>query len=234
MSAVLRGLSSKATAGLLADLAGLAARADHGSGMAIRFESAGGVEMARRVRAGERADLLVLDDDVMRALDDEGLLVPGSRRELFVSDVVLAVSEGSAVPALRTVDDLGAVLRGAGSVGYSTGPSGRALLAWLERAGLADAVGPRLVQAPPGVPVARLVAEGRCPVGIQQRSEMDGATGVVVVGPLPGDAAITSTFTGAVLASTDRPGEATRAVAFLGSADVAAAVEAGGMHPARS
>ncbi len=234
MSDPLRGLSSKATAGLLADLAGLAAHADPGPGVSIRFESAGGVEVARRVRAGEHADVLVLDDDVMRALDDEGLLVPGSRRELFVSDVVLAVPQGSHVPALRTVDDLVAVLRGAGSVGYSTGPSGRALVAWLERAGIGEEVGPRLVQARPGVPVARLVAEGRCPVGIQQRSEMDGTTGVVVVGPLPGDAAITSTFTGAVLATSDRPDEASRAVGFLGSADVGAAVEAAGMHPARS
>jgi molybdate transport system substrate-binding protein len=231
VSPVLRGLSSKATAGLLADLA---SRADHGPVPSLRFESAGGVEVADRVRAGERADVLVLDDDVMRALDEEGLLVGGTRRPLFLSDVVVGVAEGSPVPDLRTVDDLMALLRSAASVGYSTGPSGRALVAWVERAGLADDIGPRLVRARPGVPVARLVAEGRCPVGIQQRSEMTGTPGVVVVGPLPGDAAITSTFTGAVLASSERPDDAARALAFLGSARVRAAVEAGGMRPARS
>jgi molybdate transport system substrate-binding protein len=225
----LRGLCSKAPADLLADLAGLAASSS-GTGLRTHFESAGGVEVARRVRAGEWADLVVLADDVMQDLDDEGLLVVGSRRDLFVSDVVLGVREGSPVPALATPDDLVALLADVPSVGYSTGPSGRSFLGWLEAVGLADEVGPRLVRAEPGVPVARLVAEGRCVVGIQQRSEMAGTAGVVVAGPLPGDAAITSTFTGGVLATSRRPEEAARVLAFLGSAGVRAAVEAGGMH----
>lgn len=230
MSEPLRGLCSKATAVVLADLARFVAERP---GPGVVFESDGGVEVSRRVREGEAADLLVLADDEVRALADDGIVLTDTVHPLFDSDVVLAVAATDPRPALDDVGDLAAVLRGADAVGYSTGPSGRAFLAWLDDAGLGAEVGPRLVQAPPGVPVARLVADGTCDVGIQQRSEMDGAPGVQVVGPLPGAAAITSTFTGAVLAASGRPDDAARVLEALGAAEHDDVVEAQGLHPAR-
>ena len=41
--------------------------------------------------------------------------------------------------------------------------------------------------APPGVPVAALVAKGEADLGFQQLSELIGQPGIEVVGPLPPD-----------------------------------------------
>ena len=65
---------------------------------------------------------------------------------------------------LHFLDDPLAALReavlAARTIGYSTGPSGQHLLKVFERWGIAQAVAPRIVQAPPGVPVGQLIAEG--------------------------------------------------------------------------
>lgn len=230
MSGPLTGLSSRATRHLLADLADVL-RERHD--VTVHFSSSGGVAVAREVRQGQRADLLVLAEEAMTGLDDEGLLVRGSLRPLFVSQVVLAVPSSAPVPVVDTVEDLIDTLRGARGIAYSTGPSGAALLRHLEDWGLTDELAGRLVQAPPGTPVGSLLAEGRADVGVQQRSELTGIPGVRVVGPLPGAAAATSTFSGAVLASSEHQERADRALSLLGSAEVAPLVEAHGMRPAR-
>ena len=218
-----------ATRLLLADLADLAGRAH---GIEVRFESGGGVEIARRVREGAVVDVLVLADDAMRKLEAEGQLASGSVRPLFVSQVVAAVADGAPRPALDSEDDLRAALVAATKVAYSTGPSGTALVDLVSRWGLDDEVGPKLVQAPPGVPVGTFLAEGNADLAFQQRSELANVPGVVVLGPLPGEAAITSVFSGGVIATSAQPDASRQLLDLLASEEAAATVEAHGMHPA--
>lgn len=229
MTQELRGLSSRATRDLLAELATLLER-NHG--VVVRFESGGGVDVAQWVRDGERADLLVLADDALRELAHEGLVMADTVQPLFLSQVVLATPASGPAPPLATEDDLVTVLRGARRIAYSTGPSGTALLRRLDAWGLRDELGERLVQAPPGTPVASLLADGTADVGVQQRSEFAGVAGVRVVGPLPGRAAVTSTFTGGVLTTTSRPDAARGALDLLCSAEAARTTRAHGMRPA--
>lgn len=201
-----------ATRPILAELCAHLRLAD---GTRIRFESAGGVEIARRVREGAEADLLVLAADAVTALEGAGHVVPGTARPLWVSQVVAAVPADAPAPALDTVDDLRAALTSATAIAYSTGPSGTALLDLLHRLALADTLADRMVQAPPGVPAGSLLASGRADLAFQQHSELMDLPGVAVLGPLPGDTAITSLFGAAVLATTTAPARAREALALL-------------------
>lgn len=70
----------------------------------------------------------------------------------------------------------------ASAIGYSTGPSGLALLQLLERWGIAAQVQSRMVQARPGVPVGSLVARGAVALGFQQLSELIHVPGIQIVG----------------------------------------------------
>ncbi len=88
------------------------------------------------------------------------------------------------------------------------------------------------MQAPPGVPVGSLVASEEVDLGFQQHSELMDVEGITLLGPLPGEAAITSTFSGGVLASSAHPDAALRALAFLSSDHAAPFVRARGMSPA--
>ncbi|MFD8634537.1 substrate-binding domain-containing protein [Streptomyces sp. NPDC059533] len=214
MNRVISGLSSMATRPLLAELS---ERIRLVHGLSVRFEAAGGVEVARRVREGAEADLLVLADGAVTALAKEGHLAAGTVRPLWISQVVAAVPEGSPVPELASESDLRSALEAARSIAYSTGPSGTALVELIGRLGLTDALTDRLVQAPPGVPAGSLLSTGRADLAFQQHSELMDLPGVAIAGPLPGDTAISSTFSGGVLASASRPGPALEVLDFLGS-----------------
>ncbi|MFF8268093.1 substrate-binding domain-containing protein [Streptomyces sp. NPDC016562] len=227
MNRVISGLSSMATRPLLAELSEQI-RLEHG--LTVRFEAAGGVEIARRVREGARADLLVLAEGALAALEKEGHLLAGTARALWTSQVVAAVPEGSPVPVLDSESDLRALLRSAKSIAYSTGPSGTALLDLIGRLGLADALAGRLVQAPPGVPAGSLLFSGRADVAFQQHSELMDLPGVVIAGPLPGDSALHSTFGGGVLAGASQPGPALEVLDLLGSDLGSRAARARGMR----
>lgn len=221
------GLSSMATRPVLAELS------EHirlAHGLPIRFDSAGGVEIARRVREGADADLLVLADGALAELEKEGLILEGTTRPLWISQVVAAVAQGTPVPALGSESDLRAALTSAKGIAYSTGPSGTALIDLITRLGLADTLGDRLVQAPPGIPAGSLLASGRADLAFQQQSELMDLPGVVVVGPLPGDTAISSTFSGGVLAASGRPSLAREVLDLLGSDAASRTARARGMQ----
>jgi molybdate transport system substrate-binding protein len=218
-----------ATKSLLADLSDALQRR---RSLLMHFESAGGVQVARQIRAGAQADIAVLSRDQMAGLDADGLFEDGTLRPLFVSDVVAAIAENAASVTLSTEADLKAALLGAGQIAYSTGPSGKALIDLLERWELVEAVQPRLVQARPGITVGSLLAGGAADLGFQQRSELTELAGIRVLGPLPGTAAIRSTFSGAVLARSTNKAPARTALQFFTSKEAEKHVIAAGMTTA--
>lgn len=203
----LLSLSSMAVRGLLAELAA-------GWDGAVEIVSVGGVEAARRLREGEVVDVVVLADGALDRLEQEGLLRPG-RRPVALSPMAAAVRSGGDAPDLRSAEGFRESLRAAGRIGHSTGPSGEHLLRLLEAWGLR---GLPLVQAPPGVPVGRLLADGAVDLAVQQRSELMGIGGIVVAGDLPPGAAVNTVFAAAVAAASVSPDEAARLVAFLARA----------------
>ncbi|MFJ7266648.1 substrate-binding domain-containing protein [Streptomyces sp. NPDC099050] len=202
-------------------------------GIPVRFESAGGVEIARRVREGAEADLLVLADGALAALEKEGRLLGGTVRPLWISQVVAAVPEGTPLPALGSESDLRAALLSVKRIAYSTGPSGTSLIDLITRLDLADTLGDRLVQAPPGVPAGSLLPSGQAELAFQQHSELMDLPGVVVIGPLPGEAAISSVFSGAVLAASTQPHRAREVLGLLGSEAASRIARGRGMRAAR-
>lgn len=193
-ASALTGISSMATRHLLAELAERCALA---GGPRVAFESVGGVDAARRVAAGEQFDLVVLASDAIDALLAAGH-VQGPRVDLVRSAMVVAVPAGAPHPSLHDEAALRAAVAATPSIGYSTGPSGKHLLALIERWGLQDTLAGRLVLAPPGVPVATLVARGQAALGFQQLPEFAGQPGIEVVGELPAAAAQTTTFSAAL------------------------------------
>jgi len=208
----LTGISSMATRLLLADLAD--AWRQHG-GSEVGFESVGGVDAARRIEAGEPFDLVVLAADAIDKLLASGRAVAGSRTDLVRSAVAVAVRAGAPRPDIGSEAALRQSLCAARSIGYSTGPSGVALLGLFERWGLAETLRERLVQAPPGVPVGALVARGEVELGFQQRSELMHLQGIELLGEMPAGTQILTIFSAALCASSAQPGAVRELLAFL-------------------
>ena len=190
----LTGISSMATRALLAELTAAFA---HDTGVQVQITAVGGVDAAKRVAAGEAFDVVVLASDALDKLITAGHLPAGSRVDLVRSPVAVAVRAGAPMPDIGSAAALRAAVLAAKSLGCSTGPSGTFLMQLFEHWGIAQAVTPRLVQVPPGVPVGSLVACGEVELGFQQLSELLPLPGITVVGTLPDDAAFITTFSAA-------------------------------------
>ena len=213
-------------------LGDLAVAYEQRGGAPVAVESVGGVDAAKRVQAGEYFDFVVLAADAIDKLAAAGRVVAGSRVDLVHSGVAVAMRSGAAAPDLADEDAVKRAVLAAASVGYSTGPSGVALLKLFERWGIVDELQGRLVQAPPGVPVGALVARGEVALGFQQLSELMHLEGITVVGPLPAAVQITTTFSAGLCATSAQPEAVRTLFAFLASADAAAIKRTHGMDPA--
>lgn len=203
-----------ATRHVLAELAEAARGAGHDQ---LSIESLGGVDAAHRVASGEQLDLVFLAIGALRKLAAAGHVDPDTVTPLVLSQVAVGVPSGADEPAAKPAgaafaDAAGMrdALLAATRIGYSTGPSGDALVRMIDDWGLTEQLGERLVQAKAGIPVAKSLAQGEVDLGFQQLSELVGQPGVTILGVLPSDAAIDTVFAGAV-ATTAADAEAARA-----------------------
>ncbi len=226
----MKALSSMATRHLLAALFAEAAEA----GLAVvELESVGGVEAERRVAGGEPVDLVFLADGALRRLAGDGQVIGDTLVPLAVSRVAVAVPAPGAAhadareeAAFADADGLRAALREADRIGYSTGPSGTALVRMIDAWGMASELGDRLVQAPPGVPVARLLADRDVDLALQQESELVGQPGIRILGVLPEDSAIDTVFAGAVATAATDPVAAAAVLERLAAPSAASLIRA--------
>jgi len=219
-----------ATKPLLADLAAL--YRTQAPGVEVQVESVGGVDAAMRVEAGEAFDCVVLAHNAIDKLIAAGHVLAGSRTDLVRSGVAVAVPAGAPVPDISSEAALKAAVLAAPTLGYSTGPSGVQLAKQVEAWGIAEQIAPRIVQAKPGVPVASLVAKGEVALGFQQLSEMMGVPGITLVGSLPKEVEIITTFSGSVAAACQQPDAMRALLAFWRSPACDALKRQHGMDPA--
>lgn len=228
MAADIVGISSMATRQILAERSGAYRQK---TGRSVAIESVGGVDAARRIRAGEKFDIAVLADDAMKRLEGDGFLKPGSRAGFADSGIAVAVRSGARRPDLSDEAATKAAVLSAQSVGYSTGPSGTHVLKLLEKWGADQSKTVRIIQAPPGVPVGTLVASGEAELGFQQLSEFLDVPGIDIVGTLPQDIQSLTRFSCGLCALATNEAGARDFIFYLTSPEADASKRRHGMEP---
>ena len=218
-----------ATRQVLSELSqGYEARSD----CSIAIESVGGVDAAKRVQAGEAFDVVILASDAIDKLAAGGHVIAGSKVDLVDSPVAIAVQAGAAAPDIGSEDALRRAVLAAKSIGYSTGPSGTAVLKLFDRWGIADEIKGRIVQAPAGVPVGSLVAKGEVALGFQQLSELLPLQGISILGAMPSGVEIITTFSGGIVTGSAQVNAVRDMLDFMASPEAAGAKRRNGMEPA--
>lgn len=221
------GISSMATRQILS---ALGKRYQEKTGRSVAIDAMGGVDAARAVRNGQLMDVVILASDAMSKLEADGFIIPGSVVGIARSGMAIAVPAGTPHPDLRTSEDVRRAIAAANKIGYSTGPSGDHLLQLCEKWGLSDAS--RMIKAPPGVPVASLVAQGQADLGFQQLSELLHVPGIEIAGPLPSDIQAVTIFSAGISRTSKQSEEARELISFLASPEGDGVKRDQGMDPA--
>lgn len=230
MASPIRIISSMATKQVLADLIALYRQVHPDT--VIELESVGGVDAAKRVQAGEAFDIVALASNAVDQLVADGKVVAGSTVDVVRSGVALAVRSGAPHPDIDSEAAVKHAVLAARTLGYSTGPSGVQLAKLFERWGIAEQIKDRIVTAPPGVPVGSLVAKGEVELGFQQLSELMSLEGIDVLGPLPADIQIITTFSAGLATASTQPDAVRALLAFLVSPATAPTKQRNGMEAA--
>jgi molybdate transport system substrate-binding protein len=186
------------------------------------------MRLLKRIEAGERADIAILIDAGVEGLMAQGVLVPGSRRDLALSHIGMAVKAGAARPDISTLAALQATLLAAPSIAYSgAGASGLFFAGLLERLGIAEAVNAKATIIPQGF-TAALAARGEVALAIQQISELMAVEGVDILGKLPPEANTGAIFSAGLFAGAAPTAAA--ALDWLAAAMDAPTLAAGGLE----
>jgi molybdate transport system substrate-binding protein len=184
-----------------------------------------------RIRSGEAGDLAILTAQAVDQLTDEGLLASGSRRDIALSSVGIAVRAGAPKPEIGSVEAFRSALLQAESIAYSRiGASGVFFADLIQRLGIAEEVNAKARIIPSGF-TAELVASGETELAVQQVSELLAVSGIDVVGRLPPEIQSVTTFSAGLFPGSADPEGALRFAAMLSSRESAPILQASGLDP---
>ena len=145
------------------------------SGSSVSFNFGASSDLSRQIRAGAPADLFVSADAAqMDALEREGLLRAGSRRDLLSNTLVVIVPTASSVRVAAARDLLG--FRSIALADPQAVPAGVYARAWLERSGLWPELAPRVVPTLHVRAALAAVESENVEAGIVYRTDAAGST----------------------------------------------------------
>jgi len=177
------------------------------------------VGLLKRLREGEKADVLVLTREGLDELVAEGVVVSASKVDLARSYVGIAVKAGQPHPDISSEAALRATLLAARSVAYSRiGASGIYFAELIQRLGIAAEINARATITA-GFTAERLIT-GEADLAVQQLSELKQVAGIELVGPIPLTLQTVAVFTGGRMASSAKASEADALLSYLGSPEV--------------
>jgi molybdate transport system substrate-binding protein len=206
------------------DLLAPAFELQHGCTVERPYNSS--VAHMRRLAEGETADAALL---TAAAIDE--LIAMGRierRVDLAHSGIGIAVRAGAPRPDISTPEKFKAALLAAKSISHSkTGASGLYFVELIKRLGIADEINAKAV-IHDGL-TGEIAARGEAELAVQQTSELMQASGIDIVGPLPGDLQNITIFSGGVF--TSAPALAEAFIASLSTREAAAVIRSNGMDP---
>ena len=167
----------------------------------VVFNFGGSGDLARQIIAAAKADIFLSADELeMDRVDQAGLLEPGTRRAILSNHlVVIEPADGSRVfPSGFSMAALKSnTVRRVSLADVRAVPAGRYAKSWLEKAGVWDAIEPKIV---PGVDVRAAlsaVESGAAQVGVVYRTDASISKLVRVVHQVPDSEAPTIRYVAA-------------------------------------
>ena len=215
-AAQLKVLSAGAVKYVATDFAPRFAR-ETGDQVAFTFGTIGGVR--KRLADGETADIIMGTAPAIAQMEQAGVIVAGSRRDLGRTLTGICVRAGAPMPDISTLESFKQAMLDARSVAYTDpqagGTSGIYLVGLLGRLGIAEAVGRKTLLCVNGDEVVEKVLAGDAELGSTFISEIVPVKGVKVVGPLPAAIQNATAYAAGIMAGSGNGEAAARFIAML-------------------
>ena len=195
-------LSGGAAQGLVASLAPQF-KALSGLDIAGEFGAVG--VMADKLRAGTKADIIVLTAAIIAKLAEENWVVPASIADIGLVETAVAVRAGDPMVKVNDAAALRDALRAADAIfvpDTTASTAGIHVAKVLQQLGIADEVAAQLRIFPNGATAMRHLAESDAvrPIGCTQSTEIISTKGVMLSGSLPQGCDLSTMYTAAVAA----------------------------------
>lgn len=191
-----------------------------GSQIQVTFAPAGSI--VEKIHGGETADIVVLTDQSLQKLRQQGTIMPDTIIGIGRVGVGIAVREGQPIPDISTTESFRQVLLNAKSIVYADprkgASSGIHFANVLERLGIQTAVQTKSHCLSGGYSVMEAVAAGSAEIGVQQATEIIPVKGVTLVGMLPSELQKVTTYTAGVMTTTTMPELARQFAGLAGKA----------------
>ncbi len=191
--------------------------------------------LLKRLQSGEKADALILNRAVTDTLLASGGIVTGSGVVIASSATAIAVKKGAPKPDISTPETLRRTLLNARALSYTDpaagGASGIYFAKLLEGMGIAAEINAKTKFPPPSGYSGMFLPNGEVDLAVQQVPELLSVPGIEIVGTLPGDLHMVTTFVASIPADSTQPVLAKAFIESLRTADARALFRAKGLEP---
>ncbi|MES2192879.1 MAG: substrate-binding domain-containing protein [Pseudomonadota bacterium] len=210
-------LSGGAAQGLVASVAPQF-KAQTGLDITGEFGAVGA--MADKLRAGTRADIIILTAAIVARLAEESWVVPASIADIGLVETAVAVRTGDSVVTVSDEAGLRDALLAADAIfvpDIKASTAGIHVANVLQQLGIAGEVEDRLRIFPNGGTAMRHLAESDAvrPIGCTQSTEIISTKGVALSGSLPRGYDLSTMYTAAVTTRASHPKPAQRLIDLL-------------------
>jgi len=245
LAAVTCGIALTATSAMAAEIKMISAMALHAAWLELMpvYEKASGdkvtivwspgLEVAKHVEAGEKADIAVLAAAGVDDLIKKGFLAEGSRVPLVNSLIGIAIRPGAPRPDVSNAASFKKSLLDAKSIAMSAGTSSIYLRKLFQTMGIAKEMDGKLYQQANtrAENVANVLRRGGADLGFQQVSELIDEKGITLVGPIPAEVQEVTVWSAGLYRDAREAERARALIRFIKSPEAAAIIKKHGLDP---
>lgn len=193
--------------------------------------------MLKRIESGETADVIVLPAQGIDRLVKEGKAAAGTVSTIAKSHVGVAVRKGTPKPDISSPEAFKRAMLAAKSILISDPARGGVatphILKAFERLGIVEEMKRKTIytKVTGAAGIAQAMAETDANIGLNQLQEFASVAAMEIVGPLPGELGLTTSFSAVVMGSSKNVEVANALVNFLRTPEAAVAIKAQGLEP---
>jgi molybdate transport system substrate-binding protein len=215
----------------------LAPAFERGSGCRLVVNLGPSLQLEKRLREGESADVAIVTRAGAEDLLARGIFAAGSLVDVARSPIGVCVAKGAARPDLSSAESFKLAMHNAKSIALSKpvggGASGAHMAQVFDRLGMTAEIEAKAKYGAGGAKglAALAVLRGEAEIGIQQMAELLAVPEIDVVGPLPAALQAVTQFTAAVPSGARHADAAGALIGFLGSPAAKGVIKAKGLEP---